>query len=44
MKKNVMQEYCKNARNMAEKNEEKTQGKRICLNQTQFREGQLKRF
>lgn len=44
MKKNVRQEQCKNVRNMAERNEEKIWGKRIHLRQTQFGEGELKRF
>lgn len=46
MKKNVMEEYCNNARNMTERNKKRKYGekKRICLSQTRFREGQLKRF
>lgn len=45
MKKNVMEEYSKNARNMTERNMKRKYGGRgICLSQTQFREGQLKRF
>jgi len=45
MKINVMKEYCNNARKMTERNmKRKYGGKRICLSQTQFSEGQPKRF
>lgn len=44
MKKSVMEEYCKNARNMTERMKRKYGARGICLSQTQFRGGQLKRF
>lgn len=44
MKKNVMEEYSNNARNMTERNMKRKYGKKMCLSQTQFRQGQLKRF